>query len=410
MKKIGLTHFRFSISWSRILPNGTKAGGVNKLGIDFYNDLINHLLANDIQPFVTLFNWDVPQALEHAYGGFLSNEIVPHFRDFAQICFSKFGDRVKNWITINEPNYYAILGYALGYQVPNRCTRWQGPPCVLGGDSATEPYVVGHNLLLSHAAAVNLYRQHYHASQEGKIGIAIQCPWLEPFDTNARNIDAKNRYYEHLCGWIFNPVTFGDYPKLLHSMVGDRLPKFTAHESKLLKKSYDFIGLNYYTASYVQEDNTTIPHFELDDHAQKIFHNIDGKVLGKPTSLEWVYDYPEGLENLTLYLKRNYDNPIIIVTANGYPTRDEKNKIYSKEFYLKDQPRIQYVKGHIDHLHRAIESGANVKGYMISSFLDGFEWEGGYVLKYGLVYVDRDDGLKRHLKNSAKWYRDFLHY
>ncbi|XP_074270470.1 beta-glucosidase 17-like [Silene latifolia] len=319
MKKIGLTHFRFSISWSRILPKGTKAGGVNQLGIDFYNNVIDELLANDIQPFVTLFHWDIPHALEEAYGSFLSNNIVSDFVDFANICFKEFGDRVKKWVTITKPNTYAQLAYASGDEVPNRCshlkssnTSLDGPRC-FGGNSATEPYIVAHNLLLSHASVVALYRQKFQASQNGTIGITVSCNWVEPYDFKPKTVNATTRYFDHSCGWFFNPLNFGDYPETMHSLVGNRLPKFTADQSILLKNSFDFIGLDYYTAFYIQEDNATTPHYDLDDHAKKTFSDKDGMHLGKKDSIDF-YDYPTGLENVTLYLRENYNNPIIIVT------------------------------------------------------------------------------------------------
>ncbi|XP_074267183.1 beta-glucosidase 17-like [Silene latifolia] len=413
MKKIGLTHFRFSISWSRILPKGTKAGGVNRLGINFYNNVIDELLANDIQPFVTLFHWDVPHALEEAYGSFLSNNIVLDFVDFANICFKEFGDRVKKWVTITKPNTYAQLAYASGDEVPNRCshlkssdTSMNGPRC-FGGNSATEPYIVAHNLLLSHASIVALYRQKYQASQNGTIGITVACNWVEPYDFKPRTVNATKRYFDHSCGWFLNPLTFGDYPETMHSLVGNRLPKFTADQSVILKNSFDFLGLDYYTAFYIQEENATTPHYDLDDHAKKTFSDKDGMHLGKKTPIDF-YDYPTGLENITLYLQRNYNNPVIIVTANGYASLDGRNKTYSKNFYIKDSGRIEYIQGHIDHLHRAIKSGANVKGYIVSSFMDSFEWNAGYIIKYGLIYIDHKHDLKRYKKNSAKWYRNFL--
>ncbi|GAB4842848.1 Beta-glucosidase 17 [Ancistrocladus abbreviatus] len=162
MKEMGLDSFRFSISWSRILPRESITGGVNHAGIKFYNNLINELLANGIKPFVTIFHWDLPQALQDEYGGFLNPKIVEDFKDFADLCFETFGDRVKHWTTVNEPNLSTWQGYAYGVFAPGRCSDYVGN--CSEGNSATEPYIVGHHLLLCHAAAVQLYRQKFQVS------------------------------------------------------------------------------------------------------------------------------------------------------------------------------------------------------------------------------------------------------
>nr|POE81296.1 cyanogenic beta-glucosidase [Quercus suber] len=160
MKKMGLDAYRFSISWSRVLPKGKLSGGVNREGIKYYNNLINKLLAKGLQPFVTLYHYDLPQALEDEYGGFLSPHIVDDFQDYAELCFKEFGDRVKHWITLNEPWGTSYGGYAMGILPPARCSSWQHLNC-LGGDSGTEPYLVAHNQLLAHASAVKVYKQKY---------------------------------------------------------------------------------------------------------------------------------------------------------------------------------------------------------------------------------------------------------
>ncbi|XP_052724272.1 cyanogenic beta-glucosidase-like isoform X2 [Vigna angularis] len=164
MKNMNLDSYRFLISWSRILPNGKLSGGINQEGIDYYNNVINELLANGIKPLVTLFHWDLPQTLEDEYGGFLSPLIIKDFRDYADVCFKAFGDRVKHWVTLNEPWTYSINGYANGTMAPGRCSSWVNPNCV-GGDSGTEPYIVSHNQLLTHAAAVRVYKTKYQVGK-----------------------------------------------------------------------------------------------------------------------------------------------------------------------------------------------------------------------------------------------------
>ncbi|KAF3498374.1 hypothetical protein DY000_02056692 [Brassica cretica] len=160
LHQIGFNAYRFSISWSRILPRGNLKGGINQAGINYYNNLINQLLLKGVKPYVTIFHWDLPEALEVAYGGFLGAEIVNDFRDYAELCFQKFGDRVKHWMTLNEPFTVVKQGYLTGEKAPGRCSSFTNPNC-LGGDGATEPYIVGHNFLLAHGAAVKVYREKY---------------------------------------------------------------------------------------------------------------------------------------------------------------------------------------------------------------------------------------------------------
>ncbi|KAK3205082.1 hypothetical protein Dsin_019128 [Dipteronia sinensis] len=250
MKEMNLDAYRFSISWSRILPDGKLSRGVNKEGVRYYNNLINELLSKGIQPFVTLFHWDTPQALEDEYGGFLSPLIVEDFRDYAEVCFKAFGNRVKHWITLNEPWSYSIGGYAAALLAPGRCSEWQGLNCT-GGDSATEPYLVSHHQLLAHATAVQLYKNKYQISQKGIIGITLVTSWMVPLSSARHHQNAAQRALDFMLGWFMDPLTNGDYPHTMKSLVGSRLPKFSEEESNMIKGSFDFLGLNYYTANYV---------------------------------------------------------------------------------------------------------------------------------------------------------------
>ncbi|KAL5983324.1 Beta-glucosidase 24 [Asimina triloba] len=193
--------FRFSISWPRILPYGNLRGGVNKEGIRFYNNLIDELLSNGLKPFVTLFHWDAPQSIEDAYAGFLSSKIVDDFRDYAEVCFKEFGDRVKHWMTLNEPLTYSVGGYAIGFLAPGRCSPGGAILNCSAGNSGTEPYIVGHNMLLAHAAAVKLYKEKYQASQKGVVGIALVSNWMVPFSGSKENRDAAQRAIDFMLGW-----------------------------------------------------------------------------------------------------------------------------------------------------------------------------------------------------------------
>ncbi|KAL2514181.1 Beta-glucosidase 17 [Forsythia ovata] len=283
MEFIGINAFRFSISWSRILPYGTLSKGVNKEGISFYNNLINELLSKGLQPFPTIYHWDLPQALQDEYGGFLSPRIVDDFRDFAEVCFKEFGDRVKHWVTMNEPYIFILGGYDLGIMAPGRCSSWMNNDCP-GGNSAIEPYIAGHLMLLCHAQTVKLYREKYKPYQKGQIGIVLISHWFVPYSKRQADVKAAQRALDFMLGWFLNPLTYGDYPKSMHTLLGKRLPNFTHEEAELVKGSYDFLGLNYYTSFYaanlpaVNTVNTSI----LTDSKANLTSERNGKFIGNP--------------------------------------------------------------------------------------------------------------------------------
>ncbi|KAK9941277.1 hypothetical protein M0R45_017890 [Rubus argutus] len=408
MKEMGLDAYRFSISWSRILPKGKISAGVNKKGIEYYNNLINELLANGIKPFVTLFHWDLPQALEDEFSGFLSPHIVKHFEAYAELCYKEFGDRVKHWMTLNEPSGFAAAGYGVGALAPGRCSAWLNSNCT-GGNSATEPYLVTHYQLLAHAAAANLYKKHYQESQKGSIGLSLVAEWVIPNSETRQDKVAALRSLDFIIGWYMDPLTNGDYPKIMKSLVGDRLPKFTKEESKLLKGSFDFIGLNYYTSTYVSDAPqlraVANESFTTDSLTSTSFFR-DGVAIGPPTASETIYVYPRGIRDFLLYIKRKYNNPLVYITENGV---DELNdpKLTLEEA-LADNQRIDYHFRHLYYLRASIKDGVNVKGYFVWSLLDDFEWALGYTVRFGMNYVDYKDGLKRHPKHSALWFKNFL--
>ncbi|XVF04630.1 hypothetical protein REPUB_Repub05bG0100900 [Reevesia pubescens] len=419
MKVMGLDAYRFSLSWPRILPKGKLSGGINQAGIKYYNNLINELLANDIQPLVTIFHWDIPQALEDEYGGFLSPQIVDDFRDYAQVCFKSFGDRVKQWITFNEPYGYSAGGYALAFLAPWRCSDWQKLNCT-GGDSGTEPYLVGHHQLLSHAATVHFYKEEYQATQKGKIGITLMSHWFVPYDRSKQHKKASGRALDFLFGWFMDPLTNGDYPHSMKSLVGDRLPKFSKQQSKMLKGSFDFLGLNYYSSYYVKDaPNQGKNASYVTDSAAAFLAARNGVPIGPQAASVWLYVYPKGLGYLLHFIKRKYNNPVIYITENGV---DEKNNnSLSLNEALTDYKRIEYHYQHLRVLEKSINNlydllssfifergGVNVKGYFVWSLLDNFEWSNGYTVRFGFNFVDYKDGLKRYPKLSADWFKSFL--
>ncbi|XP_057454835.1 beta-glucosidase 12-like [Lotus japonicus] len=401
MEDIGFDAYRFSISWSRLLPGGNLSSGINREGIAYYDNLINELLSKGITPYVTLFHADYPQSLEDAYGGFLSPKIVKDFTDYAEVCFKAFGDKVKNWITLNGPYIFSREAYAKGVYAPGRCSKWFN---YTQGDSATEPYLVSHYQLLAHATVVKVYRENYQSTQRGQIGIIQGIDWVIPLSQSTADIDAASRVKAFTVDWLMKPLNSGSYPVEMVSYLGERLPKFSEEQSAMLKNSFDFIGINYYSTAYAADaecpsQNRTY----LTDYCAKLTYERDGVPIGPRAASVWIYLYPRGIEEVMLYFKNKFNNPVMYITENGY---DEFN---DGKGSLHDQERIDCHIQHLSYVHSAILKGVDVRGYFVWSLLDNFEWSDGYTVRFGLVYVNYTDGLQRYPKDSARWFKRFLH-
>ena len=385
MKQIGLKAYRFSISWPRILPAGR--GEVNEEGIDFYNKLIDQLLDAGIEPWVTLYHWDLPAALEFEIGGWLGEEISDVFANYADVCFSRFGDRVKNWITINEPWVVAILGYGLGVFAPGRTSN-------------TAPYLAGHNLLKAHAKAVRVYREKYQGVQKGQIGITNNCDWREPLTESAADREAAERALEFFLAWFADPIYKGDYPECMKARLGDRLPKITAADRELLLGSSDFFGLNHYTTMYAADASEGVTAGNVYGNGG-LSEDQDVSLSVSPdwslTDMQWAI-VPWGCRKLLEWIARRYDNPPVYITENGCAFDDllENGQVH-------DQSRIDFFEGYLSEMHQAIQNGVDMRGYFIWSLLDNFEWASGYSKKFGITWIEPDT-LGRIPKDSALWY------
>ncbi|XP_020206710.1 beta-glucosidase 40 [Cajanus cajan] len=408
MKDMGMDAYRFSISWSRILPDGS--GEINQAGIDHYNKLINSLLAKGIEPYVTLYHWDLPQALEKKYKGWLSPMIIKDFATYAEICFKNFGDRVKHWITFNEPHTFAMMGYDLGFEAPGRCSILLHQLC-RNGNSATEPYIVAHNVLNSHAIVVDTYRKKYKKIQGGSIGISLDVIWFESATNLEEDIQATQRALDFQLGWFLDPLVFGDYPTSMRSRVGKRLPKFSKSQASLLKGSLDFVGINHYTTFYAMHNTSNILGVLLNDYIADSgaftlpFNGTN--VIGDKANSIWLYIVPHGMRNTMNYIKHKYGNPLIIVTENGMD--DPNDPSISIKDALKDEKRIKYHNDYLTNLRASIiEDGCNVTGYFVWSLLDNWEWQSGFTSRFGLYFIDYKDNLKRYPKHSVEWFKKFL--
>ncbi|XP_050203531.1 beta-glucosidase 24-like [Mercurialis annua] len=409
MGDMGLNSFRFSISWSRVIPSGRIKEGVNEKGIQFYNRVINQTIAQGLEPFVTIFHWDVPQPLVDSYGGFLSRAIVEDYKDFAELCFQKFGDRVKYWITLNEPWSFSSYGYDTGTMAPGRCSSWMNKACK-AGNSGTEPYIVNHNLILAHATAVRLYREKFQAKQNGKIGMTLVSFWFEPYNSlDYADQNAAKTALDFMLGWFLDPVTYGQYPRSMQKLVGRRLPKFVGNEAQFVKGTYDFLGLNYYSGYYASANFTVDPNpdhisFSTDSHVT-IQPYKNGIPLGNATAVDWLFVYPEGIRYLLNYTKNTYRNPDIYITENGMG--EPKNDTSADN--LDDPWRTNYYKTHLwNVLGSIVNYKVQVKGYSMWSFMDNYEWDSGYTVRFGLFYVDYKNNLTRIPKTSVAWLKNFL--
>ncbi|KAL0425343.1 UNVERIFIED_CONTAM: Beta-glucosidase 44 [Sesamum radiatum] len=352
MAKLNFDAYRFQF-------HGLEYFQVNKEGVAYYNRLINYMLKKGITPYPNLNHYDLPLALQDRYNGWLGRQVVEDFADYAEFCFKTFGDRVKNWQTFNEPRVVAALGYDNGFFAPGRCSKAFGN-CT-EGNSATEPYIVAHNLILCHAAAVQRYRE--------KSGLCIL--WC---------MESIQKHAEHR---------------------RKRLPKFTKEEVKMVKGSFDFVGINQYTAYYMYDAKQT--------NSKDLGYQQDwqcGFACEKLVQLHlaahsyWLYIVPWGLYKAVNYIKERYGNPTMILAENGM---DQPGNLTIPKV-LHDTVRINYYKSYLLELKKSIKDGANVIGYFQWTFVDNFEWRLGYTSRFGIVYVDFKT-LKRYPKMSAYWFK-----
>ncbi|OBT47950.1 hypothetical protein VE00_01632 [Pseudogymnoascus sp. WSF 3629] len=369
MESLGLDVYRFSISWSRIIPLGGRHDQVNEAGVTFYNNLIDQLAARNITPSVTLYHWDAPQALYDRYGAFLDTaEFKADFENYARLCFSRFGDRVKEWVTFNEPYVISVFGHHSGSLAPghNRAT---------GFDTKTEPWRVGHTIILSHTSVAQIYANEFRPTQGGCTAIVLNGHMYEPFDSNSKaDQAAARRRMEFYFGWFADPIYLGqDYPAVMRAQLGSRLPKFSPDELELLRKSVSlntFFGLNHYSTKYARALPDPPADDDITGNVEEGAINSEGKEIGPVSGMIWLRVAPEGFRKLLSWLWKRYSTPIII-TENGCPCPGENNM--TLEQAVDDQFRIRYLGLYLDAISQAIYTdGVLVKGYYVWSLMDNF--------------------------------------
>ncbi|XP_068600389.1 klotho [Brachionichthys hirsutus] len=363
IRQLGVSHYRFSLSWARIFPNGTR-GSYNALGTDYYRTLIRGLKAVRVQPVVTLYHWDLPEHLQRTFGGWSHPELVGIFRDYADFCFQSFGDDVKFWITIDNPFVVARHGYGTGVVAPG-----------IKRDPDL-PFRVGHNLLKAHAAAWHLYDRRYRPRQQGKLSMALASHWIKPSRTRLESQRACQCSLDHVLGWFARPLFVdGDYPPCMKARLGSRLPSFTREEREQVRGTADFFALSHGATLSFQLVNDSLKFGQQED--------LDLRML-----LYWV--------------NAEYNKPPIFVVQSGWyvlgntKTEDPKNMYYLKRFIA-------------EALKSIIIDGVNVIGYTAWSLIDGFEWHRECRIRRGLYYVDfNTPDMKREPKTSATFYRNVI--
>jgi len=380
MKKLGLQAYRFSISWPRVLPNGR--GKVNQKGLDFYSKLVDGLLDANIKPFVTLFHWDTPQALEDE-GGWPMRSTAEAFVEYADLISRTLGDRVKNWITHNEPAVVAWLGYGTGVHAPGKTDFKLSMPAA-------------HHLLLSHGWAVPVIRRN---SPNAEAGITLNIEWKTAASNSFADLDLARQDDGRWFRWFADPVYGRGYP----SDVTEDFKKIDAlpngmdfvHEGdmKTIAVPTDFIGLNYYSRNISRAT-------EKDNDPQTVFPQP--RTPEYWTEMPWE-NYPDGLTGVLGRVYFNYSPLKLYVTENGasYSTSpDDKGNV-------RDIHRTNYLRTHFVAMHRAIQAGVPLAGYFVWSLMDNFEWSFGYSQRFGIIWVDYKT-QKRYPKDSAKWYKNVI--
>ncbi|CAH0721271.1 unnamed protein product, partial [Brenthis ino] len=398
MRELGLDAYRFSISWSRILPNGL-ANHVNKAGINFYNNYINEMLKYNITPIATIYHWDLPQKLQDL-GGFINPLFSEWFEDYARVVYENFGDRVKHWITFNEPREICYLGYGSTSKAPMLNVTDVGT------------YYCAKNLVLAHARAYYAYVNDFKNSQGGICGITINVNWFGPLTDSEEDKHAAEIYRQAEWGLYAEPIfsEHGGFPKEFSEIVAQksleqgyprsRLPEFTDEERKFVRGAYDFFGVNHYTSKLISAKS-----YKIDHPIPSLYSDSD---VGYFVPLEWprsaskwLAQASNSLYNALTFLMKRYNSPIFYITESGWSNPPDAG--------LLDDDRIGYYRAALNSVLDAIEAGVKIKGYMAWSLMDNFEWVEGYTERFGLYHVDFNSPERtRTPKKSAFIYKEII--
>ncbi|MDG3085342.1 glycoside hydrolase family 1 protein [Vibrio hannami] len=398
MSEMGLESYRFSISWARIIPNGT--GEINKKGIQFYNNLIDECLKYGIVPFVTLYHWDLPLPLEKD-GGWLNKNTIDAFVRYAKVCFEAFGDRVKHFITFNETIVFCGMGYLTGAH----------PPGIM--NDPQKYFQATHNVFVAHAKTVIEYRA---LKQFGEIGLSHVFSPAFSIDNTEDNKYAEMHANQFGINWYYDPILLGHYPTYVLEQLDTQgitldITSSELEQLQIAAPLNDFIGLNYYQPIRVEkitepfdsieptrENSTGAPGNPSFDGVYRTVKMTDKRYT------KWGWEIsPEGFVSGLLQLKRYYGDVKIYITENGLGDEDP-----IVEGEVCDIPRINFINDHLVAVKKAIDSGVNIRGYYAWSAIDLLSWLNGYKKQYGFIYVDHADALKRKKKSSFHWYKNVI--
>ncbi|HJY11530.1 MAG TPA: GH1 family beta-glucosidase [Flavobacterium sp.] len=371
---LNIPNFRFSISWPRIMPTGTHP--VNQAGIDYYNKIIDSLLEQGIEPWVTLYHWDLPHALE-VNGGWTNRDSVSWFSEYVEICAKHFGDRVKNWMVINEPSVFTGAGYFLGIHAP-------------GKKGITNYLKAMHHVTLATAAGGKILREKV---ADANIGTTFSCTHIEPFSQNAKDVEAAKRVDTLLNRTFIEPILGMGYPQNDLAVLKKLNNYIKEDDLNNLAFDFDFIGLQCYTREVVKASLLT-PYI-----GAELISAEKRNVIA--TDMGWEV-YPPALYHILKRFNSYEGIRKIIITENGaaFPDTVTNGKVY-------DIKRTHFIQDHLEQILKAKEEGLNVDGYFVWSLTDNFEWAEGYNARFGLIHVDFET-QKRTIKHSGLWFRDFL--
>ncbi len=374
LQQLGVHMYHFSIAWPRILPLGR--GQINQRGLDFYDRLVDTLLEAGIEPYATLYHWDLPQALQDSVGGWASRDTAYAFADYVAIVSRHLGNRVHNWLTLNEPAVTAFEGHEEGIHAP-------------GLRDARIAWQTSHHFLLAHGLAIPILRE--NGNEKTRVGITLNFTHLDPATPSAEDAAAVRFMDGKMHRWFLDPLFRGTYPMDVLERLGDMAPKMEPGDIEIIGRKLDFLGANYYTRSVLRHDESTFDEFPS-IHIEGVEH----------TAMDWEV-YPHGIYAMLLRLHREYAIPQIYLVENGAAFPD----VVDGEGHVSDPRRINYLREHLLQVHAALTEGVPLAGYSVWSLLDNFEWSLGYSMRFGLVYVDYST-QKRSLKESGSWYQNVI--
>ncbi|MBU43980.1 MAG: beta-glucosidase [Spirochaetaceae bacterium] len=376
MKSLGLKAYRFSVSWPRVLPNGSVAGGLNQPGLDFYKRLVDELLNNGIEPFVTLFHWDLPLELERQ-GGWLNRDIADHFSGYARLMVDTLGDRVKNWIILNEPFVFLLLGYGIGYFPPQK----RGPAKFARSS---------HLTMLAQGKAA---RAMAAARSDIKIGTTISTLAGEAASNAPRHLAALRRHDAFFNRLYVDPIVGRGYPFQDLPFLRKMEPIIHPDDMDMVQYPFDFLGINHYSRKTVRSA-WWMPYLKFWEH--KPLKDVE------ITSMGWEV-HPAGIYQILKKFGEYPEIPALYITENGAAYTDK----VERDGHIHDERRKRYIQEYLQQCLKARREGVNLKGYFVWSLLDNLEWKEGYDKTFGIVHVDFET-QKRTIKDSGLWYRDFL--